>query len=44
MNYEIDWGKTIENIKYLMMGRTYKKNFSELFYVDVRAVQKKIST
>lgn len=44
MNYNIDWEKTVENIKYLMLGRTYKKNFSEVFGVDVRAVQKKIST
>ena len=44
MNYNIDWEKTVENIKYLMLGRTYKKNFSRVFGVDVRAVQKKIST
>lgn len=41
MNYNIDWEKTVENIKYLMLGRTYKKNFSRVFGVDVRAVQKK---
>lgn len=44
MNYKVDWEKTVENINVLMQGRTYKKNFADLFGVDGRAVQRKIST
>lgn len=44
MNYNVDWEKTVENITFMMQGRTYKKNFSELFGITERAVQTKIST
>lgn len=43
MKYDVDWAKTIEHINFLMQGRTYKKNFSELFGIEVRAVQRKLS-
>lgn len=44
MNYRVDWERTVENINVLLQGRTYKKNFAELFGVEGRAVQRKIST
>lgn len=44
MNYMVDWEKTFENINFLMSGRTYKKNFAELFGIVERAAQRKLST
>lgn len=43
MNYNVNWEKTIEHINFLLQGRTHKKNFSELFGVEGRAVQRKLS-
>lgn len=43
MNYNINWEKTIEHINVLLQGKTYKKNFSELFCLGARAVQEKLS-
>lgn len=43
MNYKVDWEKTVENINFLLMGRTHKKNLSEIFGVEGRTVQRKIS-
>ena len=43
MNYNVNWEKTSEHINFLLQGRTHKKNFSELFGVEGRAVQRKLS-
>ncbi len=44
MNYNVDWDKTIENIEFLLMGRTHKNKFSEMFCVTGRQAENKIST
>lgn len=43
MNYNVNWERTVEHINFLLQGRTHKKNFSELFGVEGRAVQRKLS-
>ena len=42
-NYNVDWSKTIENICFMLFDRTHKKNLSEVFNLDERQVQRKLS-
>ena len=42
MNYDIDWEKTIEHIRFLLEGKTHAKNFSEAFGVSERAAEYKL--
>ena len=43
-SFNVDWSKTIENIKFLLAGRTYTGNLSDAFSLSVRAVQRKLSS